>query len=121
MLKTNEVQMISSQVWRIPRKKSSINTLEESTEEVTEVYAKEDCLIPVEMGKYIPVQTNRQITGEVLIEISDKNLLRFMLPEIVYNITKKLDSMFVENNTSEPIVLKRGQTVGLGTSCVVTQ
>ena len=34
---------------------------------------------PPEMGKYIPVQTNRGVTGDVLIEISDKTVL----PEIV--------------------------------------
>ena len=38
------------------------------------VYAKEDCLVPAERGKYIPVQMNGEITGEVLIEISDKTI-----------------------------------------------
>ena len=41
--------------------------------EATGVYAKEDCSIPAGIGKYIPVQTNHEITGEVLTEISDNN------------------------------------------------
>ena len=35
------------------------------------MYAKEDCSIPAGMGKYIQEQTNHEITGEVLIEVSD--------------------------------------------------
>ena len=62
VLKTTDEQKISVQAWRIPRERSSINTLEERTDEVTGVYAKEDCSIPVGMGKYIPVQMNREIT-----------------------------------------------------------
>ena len=80
--------MISSQLWRIPLEKISINILKERTEEAAGVYAKEDCLIPASMGKYIPVQTNREITGEVLIEISDKTIPRLVLPEVVYNIKR---------------------------------
>ena len=44
-----------------------------------------------------------------------------MIPEIVYNIKKKLGCIFVENHNSEPMGLKRGQTIGLVTSCVVMQ
>ena len=44
-----------------------------------------------------------------------------MLPEIVYNIKKKLGCIFGENHNSESMVLKRGQTIGLVTSCIVTQ
>ena len=73
------------------------------------------------MGKYIPVQTNREITGEVLIEFSDKTTPGLVLPEIVYNIKKKLGCLFVENHNLEPMVLKRGRTVGLVMSCVVAQ
>ena len=73
------------------------------------------------MGKYIPVQTNGKFTGEVLIEISDKTIPGLVLPEIVYNMEKKLGCIFVENHNSESIVLKRGQTVVLVTSCVMTQ
>ena len=40
------------------------------------------------MGKYIPGQTNNEIIGEVLIEISDKTIPWLVLPEIVYNIKK---------------------------------
>ena len=57
-------------------------------EEAAEVYAKEDCLIPMGMGKYIPVQTNHDITGEVLIVISDNTIPGLVLPEVVYNIKK---------------------------------
>ena len=34
----------------------------------------------------IPMQTNRGVTGEVLIEISDKTIPGLVLPEIVYNV-----------------------------------
>ena len=44
-----------------------------------------------------------------------------ILPEIVYNVKKKLGCIFIENHNSEPLKLKRGQTIGLVTSCVVTQ
>ena len=85
------------------------------------MYAKEDCSIPVGNGKYIPVQMSCEITGEVLIEISDKNIPGLVLPEIIYNIKKKLRCIFVENHNSESMVLKRGQTIGLVMSCIVTQ
>ena len=62
------------------------------------------------MGKYIPVQTNGKFTGEVLIEISDKTIPGLVLPEIVYNIKKKLGCIFVENHNSEPMGLKREKT-----------
>ena len=64
--------------------------------------------IPAGMGKYIPVQTNRGVTGDVLIEISDKTIPRLVLPEIVYNFKKKLGCIFVENHNSEPLMLKIG-------------
>ena len=60
------------------------------------------------MGKYILVQTNWGITGKVLIEINDKTIPGLVLPEIVYNIKKKLGCNFVENHNSESMVLKRG-------------
>ena len=44
-----------------------------------------------------------------------------MLPEIVYNVKKKLGCIFIENHNSEHILLKRGQTIGLLTSCIVRQ
>ena len=71
MLKATEDQMISMQVWRIPHEKIGINILSERPEEAVGVYAKDDCLIPAGMGKYIPVQMNQETIGEVLIEISD--------------------------------------------------
>ena len=84
-----------------------VNILNERPEEATGEYAKEDCSIPTGMGKYIPVQTNREITGEVLIEISDKTIPGLVLPEIVYNMKKKLGCIFVVNHNSEPIGLKK--------------
>ena len=44
-----------------------------------------------------------------------------VLPEIFYNVKKKLGCIFVENHDSEPLMLKRGQMIGLVTSFVVTQ
>ena len=73
------------------------------------------------MGKYIPVQTNRGITGDVLIEISDNTMTGLIPPEIVYNVKKKLGCIFIENHNSEPLELKRGQKTGLVTSCIVKQ
>ena len=121
VLKTTDEQRVSAQVWRIPQEKSSINTLEERTEEVTGVYAKEDCSIPAVMGKYIPVQTNCEITGEVLIKISDKTITGLVPPEFVFNKKNRLGCIFGENHTLELMLLKRAQTVGLVTSCVVMQ
>ena len=63
--------------------------LSERLEEAVGVYAKNDCSILTGIGKYILAQTNREITGKVLIEISDKTILGLVLPEIVYNIKKK--------------------------------
>ena len=66
--------MISMQVWRILHERISANTLSERPEEAVGVYAKDDCSIPTGMGKYILVQTNLDITGDVLIEIIDKTI-----------------------------------------------
>ena len=75
------------------------------------------------MGKYIPVQTNCGITGDILI--SDKTvtglLLPLLLPEIVYKVKKKLVCIFIENHNSELLKLKRRQTIGRVMSWVVTQ
>ena len=81
--------------------------------------AKEDCSIPEGMGKYIPAQANCEITREVLIEVDDKTIPGLVLPEVVYNIKKKLGWIFAKNHNSESMILKRGQTIGLVTSCVV--
>ena len=54
-------------------------------------------------------------------ETSGKTIPGLVLPEIVYNVKKKLGCIFVENHNFEPLMLKRGQTIGLVTSCVVTQ
>ena len=44
-----------------------------------------------------------------------------MLPEIVYQVKKKLGCIFVDNHSPESVLLNRGQTMGLVTSCIVTQ
>ena len=44
-----------------------------------------------------------------------------ILPEIVCNVKKKLGCIFVENHNSETLILKRGQSIGLVTSCIVMQ
>ena len=82
-MKATEDQMIMMNVWRIPNEKIGVSTLSERPEETVGVYAKDDCSILAGMGKYIPVQSNREITGEVLIEISNKTIPRLVLPEIV--------------------------------------
>ena len=48
-------------------------------EEIIGVYAQEDCDIPSGTGKYIPVQTSREIRGEVLIQSSKKTIQGFGL------------------------------------------
>ena len=90
-------------------------------EENVGVYTKEECSIPAGMGKYIPVQTNCEIKGDVLIKISDKTVMGLILPEIVYNVKKKLGCIFIENHNSEPLELKREQMIGKVTPCIVTQ
>ena len=70
---------------------------------------------------YSPVQTSHEIKGEVLIKISDKTIPGLVLPDVVYDIKKKLGCIFVVNHNPESILLKQGQTIGLATSCVVAQ
>ena len=62
-----------------------------------------------------------RLHGEILIEIIDKTIPGLVLLEIVYHIKKKLGCLFVENHNLQPMGLKRGQTIGLVTSCIVTQ
>ena len=52
-------------------------------------------------GKYIPVQTNHEIQGDVLVKINDKTATGLILPENVYIVKKKLGCIFIENNNSE--------------------
>ena len=73
------------------------------------------------MGKYIPVQTNFKIQGDVLVEIRDKTMTGLILPEIVYNVKKKLGCIFIEYHNSALLDLQRGQTIRFVTSSVVTQ
>ena len=113
VLKATKGQRISTQVWRIPCEKISVNVVNEQPVGAIGVYAQEKCLIPAGMGKYIPVQKNRGVTGDILIEISDKTMPGLKLPEIVYIVKKKLGCIFVENYNFEPLMLKRGQTKGL--------
>ena len=93
------------QAWKISRQKISINTFNERPEEAAGVYAKEYCSVLTGMGKYIPVQTNRENTGVVLIEIIDKTIPGLVLPEIVYNI-RRSGCIFVENHNLESMMLK---------------
>ena len=74
VLKATEGQRISTQVWRIPCDKISINVVSERPEEVVEVYTQEECSIPSEMGKYIPEQINHGVIGDILIDISDQTV-----------------------------------------------
>ena len=79
----------------------------QTKEEVISVYTMEECSFPLGMGKYNPVQTSREITGEVLIESSKKTIQGLILPEIVYSIMKKkIGCIFVENHNPECILLK---------------
>ena len=64
--------------------------------------------------------TQERISVNRLSEISDKTIPGLVLPEIVYNVKNKLDCIFVDNHNPEFVLLKR-QTIGLVTSCVVTQ
>ena len=65
------------------------------------VYAKDDCLIPAGMGKYIhPSAAEWGDYSEILIEISDTTIPGLVLPKIVYTIKKKLGCIFVENHNS---------------------
>ena len=78
VLQATKDQIISTQVWRIPREKISVNMLQERPAEVVGVYAKDDCSIRIGTGTYIPVQTGREIAGEVLIKTSDKTVPRLV-------------------------------------------
>ena len=51
---------ISAQTWRIPWEKMNISVLQDRVEENAGI------------GKYIPVQTNGEIQGDVLVDISNK-------------------------------------------------
>ena len=81
--KATEAQRISTQVWRIPCEKISIKAVSERLDEAVGVYAQNECSILAGLGKFIPLQTNHGVTGDVLIEISDKTMPGLVLPEIV--------------------------------------
>ena len=85
------------------------------------MYAKEQCSIPAGMGKYILVQANQEIQGNFLVKTTERTVTGLILPEIVYNIRKKLSCIFIENHNSQPLDLQRGQTLGCVLSCVVKQ
>ena len=114
-------QEISVQTLRISWEKMNINLLQDEVGENVRVLAKEKCSIPGGMGKYIPVQTNREIQGDNLVEISNKTVTGLILPEIVYKVKRKIGFIFLENYNSESLDFQRGQTIGVVTSCVVTQ
>ena len=73
------------------------------------------------MGKYIPVQTNQEIHGDVKVETIDRTVTGLILPEIVYRVKRKLGCIFIENHNSTPLDLQRGQTIGCMNLCVVKQ
>ena len=58
VLKTTEAQRISTEVWRIPCEKISINAVSERPDKALGVYAQNEWSIPSGIGKYIPVQMN---------------------------------------------------------------
>ena len=87
----------------------------------TGVYAKEQCSIQAGMGKYIFVQTNHKIQGDVLVKINNKTVTGLILPKIVYNIKRKFGCIFIENHNSETLDLQRGQTIGFVMSFIVIQ
>ena len=66
VLKPTKAQRISTQAWRIPCEKICINAVSERLDKAVGVYAQDECSIPAEMGKYIPVQTKRGVTRECL-------------------------------------------------------
>ena len=50
-----------------------------------------------------------------------KSIPGLVLPEIIYNVKKKLGCIFVENHNTKSLISKRGQTIEIVTSYVVTQ
>ena len=100
-------QEISAQTWRIPHEKRNINVLQGRVEENIGVYAKEKCSIPAGMGKHIPVQTNRDIQGDVLIKINNNTVPGLILPEIIYNVKNKIGCIFIDNHNSVSLDLQR--------------
>ena len=61
-------------------------------------------------------QTNHEITGDIFIKISNKTVMR-----LIQRQEETIGYSFIENHNSESLELKRGQKIGLVTSCVVTQ
>ena len=99
----------------------AINILKDEVQEKVGVYAKEQCSIPAGMGKYIPVQTNQEIHGDVIVETNDRTVAGLILPEIVYRVKRKLGCIFIENHNSTSLDLQPGQTTGCMNSCIVKQ
>ena len=85
---------------RIPREKVTINILKDEVKDNVGMYAKEQCSIPAGMGKYIPVQTNQEIQGDVIVETNDRTVTGLILPEIVYRVKRKLGCIFIKNHNS---------------------
>ena len=67
------------------------------------------------------MQTNHDIQGDVLIKISNNNVPGLILPEIIYNVKRKIGCIFIESHNSVHLDLQRGQIIGVVTSCVVTR
>ena len=59
-------------------------------------------------GEIYPcIQTVCEITGEVVIEPSDKTVPGLVLPDIFYNMKRKLGCILVESHNLESIMLKQ--------------
>ena len=67
------------------------------------------------------IRPSTDVQGDVLIKISNNTVPGLILPEIVYNVKRKIGCIFIENHNSVSLDLQRGQTIGVVTSCVVRQ
>ena len=88
---------ISTQTWRIPWEKININVLKDGVEENVGVYTLKKS-VPSQRGwenTSIPLQTNREIQGDVLVDRSNKTMTGLILPEIVYHVKRKLGCILI--------------------------
>ena len=53
--------------------------------------------------------------------MTKRKMTGLILPEILYNVKRKLGCIFIENHNSETLDLQRGQTIRFVTSCEVMQ
>ena len=90
-----EEQKISIQVWRIPLEKINIFFFKGVGGRGLRSIRKRGVFDHPGMGKYIHVQTSREIIGDDLVEKMDNTVKGLILPEIVYNVKKKLGCIFI--------------------------